>query len=337
MARSAAVVATGRYLPERLVSNDELRSQLATSGHADIIARLEAGSGIRQRYRAAPDQATSDLAVAAARKALDRAGCRAGDLDLIILGTDTPDRITPATSVIVQAKLGATGAGTLDIGCACASFPTALATATGLIATNRSLRRVMVIGAYMMQRLADPDDPMIFFYGDGAGAALMMPTDGPGLVTSAFLADGRYADDWGIAAGGTAEPASHDAVAAGRTRVRVKRRYPPSINEQGWPRIMRRLATQGDFPLATVNQAVFTQINAASIDNACATLDLAPERAPKLMDRYGYTGSACIPIALDHIIEHRLAGAGDLVTLVGSGVGYNMAGVALRLEERTTR
>lgn len=333
MNRSAAVVATGRYLPERLVSNDDLRARFAAKGQAGAIDRFETGSGIHQRYRAAPDQATSDLAAAAARNVLERAGCHASDLDLIILGTDTPDRITPATSVIVQAKLGAAQAGTMDIGCACASFPTALATAAGLIATNPSLTRIMVIGAYMMQRLADPDDPMIFFYGDGAGAALMMPTDGPGLITSAFLADGGYADHWGIAAGGTAEPASQAAVAAGRTRVRVQQRYPPAINEHGWPRIMRRLASQGDFPLSAVDQAVFTQINAASIDDACATLDLAAERAPKLMDRYGYTGSACIPIALDHLIETGLAGPGDLVTLVGSGVGYNMAGVALRLEE----
>ncbi|KAF0279387.1 ketoacyl-ACP synthase III [Spiribacter aquaticus] len=337
MNRSAAVVATGRYLPERLVSNDELRTELAATGQADSVERFEASSGIRQRYRAAPGQVTSDLAVAAAQQALARAGWRADELDLIILGTDTPDRITPATSVIVQAKLGAHPAGTLDIGCACASFPTALATATGLMATNPALRRILVIGAYMMQRLADPADPMVFFYGDGAGAALLAPTDGDGIITSAFHADGRYADHWDIAAGGTAEPASHDAVAAGRTRVQVHRRYPPAINAEGWPLVMRRLARQGGFTASAIDQAIFTQINAASIREACQTLGIPPQRAPALMDRYGYTGSACLPIALDHLIENGLTGAGDLVTLVGSGVGYNMAGVALRLEECASR
>lgn len=334
MGRSAAVVATGRYLPERLVDNDELRAAFARHGQARTIERFAEHSGIRQRFRAAPGQVTSDLAARAAERALDRAGWRASGLDLIILGTDTPDQITPATSVIVQDKLGANGAGTLDIGCACASFPTALATAAGLIATNPALERILVIGAYMMQRLADPDDPMIFFYGDGAGAALIAPGNGAGLVGSAFHADGAYARHWGIAAGGTAEPASHAAVTAGRTRVRVNERYPPTINDNGWPLVMRRLADQGGFPMRAIDQAIFTQINAGSIETACTTLGIDPARAPRLMDRYGYTGSACIPIALDHVIEHGLVGPGDLVTMVGSGVGYNMAGVALRLEER---
>jgi len=337
MSRSAAVVATGCYLPERRVNNDELRAELAATGQDETLERFEASSGIRQRYRAAADQVTSDLAVAAAQQALARAGWRADGLDLILLGTDTPDRITPATSVVVQAKLGAHRAGTFDIGCACASFPTALATATGLMATNPAIRRVLVIGAYMMQRLADGADPMRFFYGDGAGAALLAPTDGDGLITSAFHADGRYADHWDIAAGGTAEPASHDAVAAGRTRVQVHARYPPAINRAGWPLVMRRLAAQGGFAMADIDQAIFTQINATSIAEACQTLGIAPDQAPMLMDRYGYTGSACLPIALDHVIENALAGPGDLVTLVGSGVGYNMAGVALRLEECTSR
>ncbi len=333
MNRTATVVATGRYLPERLVTNDELRSIFATSGRAEIIDGFEARSGILQRYRADPGQATSDLAVEAARQAMRRAECRPADLDLIILGTDTPDHITPATSVIVQAKLGAFNAGTFDIGCACASFPTALATAAGLVAVNPDIRRVLVIGAYLMQRLADPDDPMCFFYGDGAGAAIIEPTEGPGLLASAFLADGRYASHWSIAAGGTAEPASHAAIDAGRTRVRLTRRYPPEINEDGWPRLLGRLAAQGGFTMDAVDMAVFTQVNAESINKVCDRVNLARDRAPKLMDRYGYTGSACVPIALDHMIEHGLAGPGDLITLLGSGVGYNMAGVALRLEE----
>ena len=333
MTRTATVVATGRYLPERRVTNDELRSRFASAGQAGVIDGFEARSGILQRYRAAPEQATSDLAVAAARQAMDRAGCQPGDIDLIILGSDTPDHLTPATSVIVQAKLGAFAAGTFDIGCGCASFPTALATAAGLMAGNPGIRCVLVIGAYLMQRLADPDDPMIFFYGDGAGAALVTAAEGAGLLASDFRADGRYAGHWQISAGGTVEPASHAAIDAGRTRVRLLERYPPTINEQGWPALMERLAERGGFSLGSVDLAVFTQVNAASIDRVCDQLAIERQRAPKLMDEYGYTGSACVPIALDHAIEHGHVGPGDLVTLLGSGVGYNMAGVALRLEE----
>lgn len=330
MTATANVVATGRYLPERLVTNDELRRQFAGHERAEVIDRFEANSGIRQRYWAAPEQATSDLALAAAQEALTRAGRPPEAIDLILLGTDTPDQITPATSVILQNKLGARHAGTFDISCACAAFPSALATAAGLMATNPTLRTVLVVGAYLMQRLADPTDPMVFFYGDGAGAALLERGDGGGICASAFLADGRYADHWGIAAGGTAEPASHEAVAAGRTQVRLATRYPPEINEHGWPRVMQQLAENGEFALADVDAAIFTQVNAATIDTACEALNIKKERAPKLMDQYGYTGSACVPIALDHLLTHGQIGHGDLVTLVGSGVGYNMAGVAVR-------
>lgn len=331
MPETAAVVATGRYIPERRVTNDELRQRFEPHGKAELIDRFEASSGILQRFYAAPDQATSDLALKAAQQALSQAGRQPDDLDLIILGTDTPDRLTPATSVILQAKLGARRAGTFDIGCACASFPTGLATAAGLMAGNPTLRSVLVAGAYLMQRLADPDDPTVFFYGDGAGAALLEPAEDRGIGATAFMADGRYADHWGIMAGGTEEPASQEAVAAGRTRVRLQERYPPAINEEGWPAVMRELGRRGGFDPATVDLALFTQVNAGSIDAVCGTLGLPPERAPRLMAEYGYTGSACLPITLDHVLRSGQAGPGDRVALVGSGVGYNMAGVALTL------
>ncbi|AGM40141.1 3-ketoacyl-ACP synthase I [Spiribacter salinus M19-40] len=330
MTVAANVVATGRYLPERLVTNDELRQQFAGHERADVIDRFEANSGILQRYWAHPEQTTSDLALEAARQALARAGRRAAELDLILLGTDTPDHITPATSVILQAKLGATGAGTFDISCACAAFPSAMATAAGLMATNPGIRSVLVVGAYLMQRLADPTDPMVFFYGDGAGAALLERGTTGGVCASAFIADGHYADHWGIAAGGTAEPASEAAVEAGRTQVRLSKRYPPEINENGWPKVVRRLAQQGEFAPSDIAAAIFTQVNAATIDTTCTALGIKKDKAPKLMDQYGYTGSACVPIALDHLLERQQIGPGDLVTLVGSGVGYNMAGVAVR-------
>jgi 3-oxoacyl-[acyl-carrier-protein] synthase-3 len=106
---------------------------------------------------------------------------------------------------VLQSKLGATNAGTFDVGCACASFPTAVSTAAGLMATNASLRVVLVVGVYMMHKLAQPDDPMIFFYGDGAGAAVLALSDTAGFVSAAFAADGSYHKKWLIQAGGTVE------------------------------------------------------------------------------------------------------------------------------------
>jgi len=198
----ANLVSTGAYLPEIEITNDMLRARFDAKA-PDFVNKMEESSGIRSRWYAPEDWATSDLAVRAARQALERAGKTPEDVDFIIVGTDSPDFITPATSVIVQDKLGAKRDGTFDVGCACASFPTAFTSAAGMIATNANLETVLVIGVYMMHKLTSPDDPMIFFYGDGAGAAVLERSDRPGFVSSAFRADGSYAKRWAIFAGGT--------------------------------------------------------------------------------------------------------------------------------------
>lgn len=328
MPRFAQLVATGSYLPEREISNDLLRERFREP--ADLIDKFEASTGIRRRWWAPDDWAASDLAVRAARQALAEAGRDPMDVDLIVLGTDSPDYLTPATSVVVQEKLGAKRAGTFDVGCACASFPTGFAAAAGLIAANPSLKTVLVIGVYMMHKLADPDDPMNFFYGDGAGAAVLEPGDRPGFLNAAFQADGAYADYWGIFSGATAEPASEESVRAGRTAVRMVQRYPPEVNHEGWPRLVRRLAEEGGFALADVGCLIFTQVRKPSIELVMNELGLPPERAHTVMEEWGYTGSACVPMALHDARQKGKIGPGDLVVLVGSGVGYNQAAVAFR-------
>jgi 3-oxoacyl-[acyl-carrier-protein] synthase-3 len=330
MARHARLVATGRHLPEREVTNDELRRRF-DQRLPDFVDKMEESSGIRRRWHAPEDWSTSDVALPAARQALERAGLRPEDLDLIILGTDSPDYVTPATSVVLQHKLGARNAGTFDIGCACASFPTGLAAAAGLIAANPALRHVLVVGVYLMHKLADADDPMTFFYGDGAGAAVLGPADRPGFLASAFQADGAYARYWGLFSGGTAEPASEESVRAGRTRVRMLERYPPEINHEGWPRLVRRLASENGFSVGDLDFVIFTQVRRPSIELVMADLGLPMDRTHTVMEDWGYTGSACIPMALDDARERGLVRPGQLVVLVGSGVGYNQAAVALRM------
>jgi 3-oxoacyl-[acyl-carrier-protein] synthase III len=327
--RHARLIGTGAHLPEREVTNDDLARRMPE--HAEALGKLAAATGIEKRWYVPDDWATSDLALPAARQALEDAGIAPEDLGLIVLGTDSPDYLTPATSTVLQEKLGAKNAGTFDVGCACASFPTGLAAASGLIAVNPSLGPVLVVGAYLMHRLADPGDPSVFFYGDGAGAAVLTGGDAPGFITSAMAADGSYHAYWGLYAGGTAEPASREAVDAGRTRVRFLERYPPEINHEGWPRLVRRLADQGGFGLGEVDLFVFTQVRRGSIELVMDDLGVPMERTHMIMGEQGYTGSACVPMALDDAIRRGKAGPGDLVVMVGSGVGYNQAGVALRL------
>jgi 3-oxoacyl-[acyl-carrier-protein] synthase-3 len=328
MARYASLVSTGSYLPEREISNDRLRELFPDSG--DFVARMEASTGIRRRWWVPDDWATSDLALRAARQALEAAGRGPEDVDLIVLGTDSPDYLTPATSVVLQAKLGAKNAGTFDVGCACASFPTGFATASGLIAANPSLKTVLVVGVYLMHRLAGTDDPMVFFYGDGAGAAVLEPSDEPGFLNAAFQADGAYARHWGIYSGGTAEPASEESVREGRTRVKLIERYPPEVNHEGWPRLVRRLAKEGGFEVGDVDLLIFTQVRKPSIELVMGDLGLPMEKTHTVMEEWGYTGSACVPMALHDAREKGKVRPGDLVVLVGSGVGYNQAAVAFR-------
>jgi 3-oxoacyl-[acyl-carrier-protein] synthase III len=328
MSRSASLVSTGLYLPEREISNDLLRERFPEP--PDLIDKFEASTGIRRRWWAPEDWAASDLAVRAARQALENAGRRPEDVDLIILGTDSPDYLTPATSVVLQEKLGAKNAGTFDVGCACASFPTGFAAAAGLIATNPGIRTVLVTGVYLMHKLASASDPMTFFYGDGAGAAVLEASAEPRFLNAAFQADGAYAGHWGIFAGGTAEPASEESVQAGRTTVKMIQRYPPEINHEGWPRLVRRLAQEGGFALDEIDFLIFTQVRKPSIELVMNELGLPLEKTHTVMEEWGYTGSACVPMALHDAREKGKIQSGDLVVLVGSGVGYNQAAVAFR-------
>jgi len=332
----ANLVSTGSYLPEIVVTNDMLRAKFDAAA-PEFVDKMEASSGIRARWYAPAEWAASDLALRAARTALDRAGKAAEDVDLIILGTDSPDYITPATSVVLQSKLGAKNAGTFDVGCACASFPTALSTAAGLMATNASLRTVLVVGVYMMHKLASDADPMIFFYGDGAGAAVLERGDEPGFVAAAFQADGSYHRNWLIPAGGTVEPASCEAVTGGRTRVKMFERYPPEINNDGWPRLVRQVAKNGGFSVEDIDFVIFTQVRKPTIELVMADLGLPMAKTHTVMEKWGYTGSACIPMALDDAFAEKKIAPGDLVVLVGSGVGYNQAAAAIRVPRAESR
>lgn len=330
MTRYASIVSTGRYVPEIEVSNDNLRERFAHI--PEFVDKMEESSAIGTRFWAPEDWCTSDLALPAARQALERAGRHPNEVDLVILGTDSPDYVTPATSVVLQHKLGAHNAGTFDVGCACASFPTGAAIAAGMIASNPALKTVLVVGVYNMHKLADPNDPMVFFYGDGAGAAVLEPSDEPGFVSSAMRADGAYHRHWGIYSGATFEPATEESAREGRTAVKMLERYPPEVNHEGWPKVVQSLATNGGFEVSDIDFTIFTQVRKPSIELVMENLGLPMEKTHTVMEKWGYTGSACVPIALDDALDLGLISSGDLVVLVGSGVGYNQAGAAFRMK-----
>ncbi len=333
MSRYGTIVSTGRYLPEIEVSNEELRAHFGAINPklAEVVDAFAESTSYKRRYYAPRDWAASDMAVLAAQEAIERAGIRPEQIDMVLLGTDTPDYITPATSTVLQYKLGAVNAGSYDIGCACASFPTGVAAAAGLLTTNTWMKYVLVVGVYMMSKLADPNDVTRFFYGDGAGAAILAVDSKPGFITSAYIADGSYHKNWGIYSGGTYEPATVESVQAGRTQVRLIERYPPEVNHEGWPKLVRALSARGGFALDEIDQVLFTQVRLPSIHLVMQELGLPLSKTHWIMDEWGYMGSACIPMCLDSALEQGKLKSGDLLVLIGSGVGYNQAGVAMRM------
>ena len=334
MDRYATIIGTGRYVPKNEITNKAFAGWMkeVSPKLEEVVYKFEESSNIKTRFYADEDMATSDLAVEAAKDAIKDAGITPGDVDLIILGTDSPDYITPATSVVVQEKLGAKNAGTFDVGCACASFPTGLALAAGLISTNPHLKNILVIGAYMMHRFADTKHDVIsFFYGDGAGAAVVASSDKPGFISSTFFADGSYYKHWGIYAGGTAEPATVENVKSGKTQVKLITPFPPEVNNEGWPKRIREIARNGNFDIQDIDFVIFTQVRLNSIKLVMEEVGLPLEKAHWIMDKWGYTGSACLPMAFDDARKLGKIKSGDLVVFVGSGVGYNQAGVAFRM------
>jgi 3-oxoacyl-[acyl-carrier-protein] synthase-3 len=150
-------------------------------------------------------------------------------------------------------------------------------------------------------------------------------------MNAAFQADGFYHKHWGIYAGGTYEPATQEAVKAGRTRVKMTDRYPPEINHEGWPRLVRKLASEGGFAVGDIEFIIFTQVRKPSIELVMGDLGLPMARTHTVMEEWGYTGSACIPMALDDALAKGKIGKGALVVFVGSGVGYNQAAAAFRM------
>ena len=332
MARIAQIVSTARYLPEHVVTNAELTARFTALGKPTVIDRLAASTGITQRFYVPDDWVTSDLALGAAKEALKRAGRKPEDVDLIILGATSPDYITPATSVVLQHKLGAKNAGAFDVDCACAAFPALVAIGAGLIATNAAMKTLLLVGVDMIHRLTDPNDPGCFLWSDGAGAVVLEGGTEAGFIGAAFQADGAYASGWGILAGGTFEPASIEAVKAGRTQMRREGgNYPKTVNEDNWPRLFKRLCGENGLTANDVDQLLFTQISKPSIAIAAERCGVPFEKCHTIMEKYGYTGSACIPMALDDAIELGKIKRGDLVVMIQSGLGWNQAAAAIRM------
>jgi 3-oxoacyl-[acyl-carrier-protein] synthase III len=254
------------------------------------------------------------------------------DIDLLIVATDTPEHISPATASVLHGRLQPGTAGTFDVNAGCAGFVTALDTAWKYIVADERYRRVLVVGAYAISKFVDYDDKKTAtIFADGAGAVVLERAVRPGVLATELYADGRYAPGMGIFAGGTAEPITAEVLECGhRNRLRFVQKYPASINEEGWPRLAQAVLARAGCAPEDVSLWLWTQVNRSSIVAAMARLDVPLERAHLVMGDWGYTGSACIPMALDSAHAAGRLFSGDLVLMTASGAGLAMASVALR-------
>jgi len=313
------IAGTGRYLPATILTNAELAQRVATSDDW-----IQTRTGIRQRHIAAPDELTSDLALHAARAALDAAGMQPADVDLIIVATTTPDMVFPSTACILQDKLGVRGGAAFDVQAVCSGFVYALALADKMVSTGMA-RNALVVGAEIYSRIVDWNDRgTCVLFGDGAGAVVLVPAATPGILTAHLHADGSYRDILAVPGqvrNGVVEgvPFLHmDGTAVFKFAVKV-------------------LADVAEEALAAtsmhandIDWVIPHQANIRIMDATMKKLHLPHERLVVTLGEHGNTSAASIPLALDIAVRDGRIQPGQHVMLLGVGGGFTWGSVFMR-------
>ncbi|MFA7228952.1 MAG: ketoacyl-ACP synthase III [Melioribacteraceae bacterium] len=322
--RNAYIKSTGAFAPDRVVTNKYFNELLGE----DVDTWLVENLNIRERRWCNENESTSFLCVEAANRALSNAGLKAEDLDLIIIATDTPEYISPSTASVVQYKLGAKKAGTFDINTACAGFVTALDVASKYIRADEKYNNILVVGAYAMSKYLNMNDKKtVTLFADGAGAVIVSATEkyGTGYLISELYTEGQYHDWMGIYAGGTFQPVTQKVVADKDHLLKFTKKFPKEINPVTWTRMIKELTNGINVEPNQVRKYFFTQLNINSINETLDNLNVPRDRAHTIMEYYGYTGSACIPMALDDANNKGLLKKDDLIVFMGSGGGLAFA------------
>ncbi|MEU8828042.1 beta-ketoacyl-ACP synthase 3 [Streptomyces sp. NPDC048636] len=321
------ILGTGGYLPAETVSN-ELVAERAGVTPEWILAK----TGIRGRRYAAAHEATSDLAVEAARAALADAGVPATRLGWIVVATSTPDHPQPATACLVQHRLGAVNAAAFDLNAVCSGFVYALVTAARLIDPGGPARYALVIGADLYSRVIDrADRRTAVLFGDGAGAVVLGPArPGRGLCGSLLESDGAHHELIGVAAGGSREPASEKTVADGRHFFRMRGREVSDYVLSRLPRAVHDLLKAERVDPGCVDHFIPHQANGVLLAKALPGLGLPRARTHLTVAEHGNTGAASIPLALDDARRQGLLGDGELLLLAGFGGGMSLGAALIR-------
>ena len=323
----SVILGTGSYAPLRVLTNADLEKTVATND-AWIVGR----TGIKQRRIAAADEATSDMAAAAARRALELAGVAPTDIDMIVVGTVTPDTPTPSCAAFVQAKLGAVNAFAFDVSAACAGSLYGLSIADQFIKSGM-VRRALIIGAETMSRVVDwSNRETCVLFGDGAGAILLGASEEPGrgVLAAKLRTDGSMTEILGIFGGGSRRPLSPELLAENGHKIKMRGREVYKVATRLLPEVMREtLALAGVTP-AEVTHVAAHQANLRIIESAMAELGVPMEKCWINIDRFGNTSSASMPITLDEANRAGRLKKGDVIAMMAIGAGMTWGGAVVR-------
>jgi 3-oxoacyl-[acyl-carrier-protein] synthase III len=323
--RPTSITGLGSYVPSRVVTNEELARMVDTSDEW-IIER----TGIRERRVAAPEEALSDLCLPAARQALEQAGVRAAEVDLIIVATVTPDMSFPSTGAIIADVLGARDAAAYDLSAGCTGFMYALAQAHGMLSAGLS-SCALVIGGDVLSRILNwHDRSTCVLFGDGAGAVVLEPVQDEGFVGFELGADGSGGVHLNLPAGGSRLPATSDTVAAEQHFVSMNGREVFKFATRVLVSSAEKLLDECETSMDEVDVYVPHQANVRIIEHAARKLGVPEDRVVVNVDRYGNTSSGSIPLALaDAVADGRLH-EGKLVLMTGMGAGLTWGSALMR-------
>jgi 3-oxoacyl-[acyl-carrier-protein] synthase-3 len=317
------IIGTGSYLPQRILTNAELAAKVDTSDEW-IVER----TGIRQRHIAAADEFTSDLGAAAARKALENAGLKADDIDLIVVATATPDQTFPACATVIQHKLGMLHGVAFDVGAVCSGFLYALSVADAML-TSGAHRTALVIGAETFSRLLDWEDrATCVLFGDGAGAVVLRAEQAAGtsadtgILAHRLHSDGRYNDllyvDGGPGSTGT----------TGKLRMKGREVFRHAVTNLA--AVMGETLDAAGLQPADVAWLVPHQANLRILEGTAKKLNLPLDRVIVTVDRHANTSAASVPLALDVAVQDGRIKKGDLLLLEAMGGGFTWGAAAVR-------
>jgi 3-oxoacyl-[acyl-carrier-protein] synthase III len=323
--RPISITGLGSYVPRRVVTNDELSKMVDTSDEW-IVER----TGIRERRIAAPEEALSDLCLPAAREALEQAGVRAADVDLIIVATVTPDMFFPSTGAIIADVLEARDAAAYDLSAGCTGFMYALAQAHGMLSAGLS-SCALVIGGDVLSRILNwHDRSTCVLFGDGAGAVVLEPVQDEGFVGFELGADGSGGVHLNLPAGGSRLPPTSETVAAEQHFVSMNGREVFKFATRVLVSSAEKLLEECETSMDEVDVYVPHQANVRIIDHAARKLGVREDRVVVNVDRYGNTSSGSIPLALaDAAADGRLR-EGKLVLMTGMGAGLTWGSALMR-------